>query len=455
MDSLFIILVPCISFIYSIYRSPEKAFLDIYIPILILIPQIFTAKVLFLPELNTAEATIIPIFIVSLFSRFGRWRFTFMDFLVASFIMAKATSEFVNWGYREGMNVIAIQLCEVWAPYSLTKLFILPRKLLVPFLKRIVFLMFIVVLVTVYELIFVSNLFLRIPYRLVFHNSDVDVIALFRYGIKRVAASFVHPILFGLGLSIVIFFNYWLLKSKLWSKNFSFFPIPFFKKSYVIAIALVLGLLATVSRGPILSTVLGFSLVGVGYSHAKYRSLWTRIGLIILVSIVGYSVIQTSLNINKEIASEAASTAIYRLELVDLYYDSIMQRPWLGWGRTGMPVIDNRKSIDNEYLFAGLRNGLIVPFLELFIMFYSMYRLFKRGLNQRNGSDEDSTLAFCLIGIYISLGISLYTVWMGYQIQPLFFIIVGLTEGYLLTNPKDFYTNQVEPYLLKKKLKPY
>lgn len=451
MDSLFLFTLGLISFLYSVFRKPEKAFLDVYLPVLLLIPQIFTSRVFFLPALNTAEITIIPIFIVAVALRFSRWRFTFMDFVIAVFIIIKVYSENLNWGYKEALNVLAVQMCDVWAPYSLAKLFIIPSKLLVPFVRRLVFLMFIIFIVSIYELIYIGDLFVMIPERLIFPGQQENWgLYLFRYGIKRINASFAQPILLGIGFSIVLFLNYWLIKGNLWSKTFKYLPIPFIKKSFIITLALILGLITTFSRGPWLSTIIGFTLVGVGYSKSRHRSLMLRAGLLFLVGVIGYNILETSLDINKRVAGEATGSAIYRIELLDIYYDSIMQRPWTGWGRTGLPVIEGRRSIDNEYLFSALRNGLLIPFLELFIMFYLLYRLFKRGLKHDKEFNEDTTFAFCLIGIFITLGISLFTVYMGLQIEPLFFMMVGLAEGFLHSKPKDFYKNQVEPYKVKK-----
>jgi hypothetical protein len=451
MDSLFIFLLGLISFFYALFRKPEKAFLDVYLPVLLLIPQFFTGRVLILPQLTTAEITIIPIFIVALATRFSRWRFSFMDLMIAAFIMIKVFSEYSNWGYKEAMNVLAIQLCDVWAPYSLAKLFIIPGKLLVPFAKRMVFLMFIVSVVSIYEMIYIGDLFVMIPERLIFQGQQANWgLYLFRYGLKRINASFAQPILLGIGMSIVIFFNYWLIKGKLWSRSFKFLPIPFVKKSVIIMAFLLLGLIATFSRGPLLSTIVGFTLVGIGYSQSRRRSLMIRLGLLFVVGIMGYNIIQTSLDINKGVAGESAGSAIYRLELLDLYYEPVMQRPWLGWGRTGIPVIEGRKSIDNEYLFSALRNGLLIPALEILIMAILIFRLFRRGLRHNKEYNEDTSFAFCLIGIFIMLGISLFTVYMGLQVEPLFFMLVGLTEGYLHSPPKDFYKNQIESYKVKK-----
>lgn len=450
MPEIILLLLLTAAGAYTFVRSPDKAFLDIYLPVLIMIPPIFHGRLFILPELSTSQITIIPIFIMALLLSFSRWKFVLLDLLVCLFIFTKVISEYYNWGSKEAINVLAVNLCNVWAPYSLAKLYLIPNQNLIKFSKRLVFLFFILVVFSAWEFFKLGNLFVLIPQRFLFSGQGYEWGTLYRYGFVRISASFVQPILFAMGLSIALFLNYWICKEKLWTKSFSYLPLPsFLRKSYILTVTLIIGLLATSSRGPQLATLVGFCFVGVGHAKARVRSLFKRLFFLGMVSLMGYIGLQSYFNANKEMASEGQSTVIYRMELLENYYDIVMQKPYLGWGRTGVPIIKGQKSVDNEYLSSALSNGIFIPALEILMFVYIIFRLLRRGLKDKGDQNDDSTLAFVLIGIFFTLSLSLATVYMGLQIEPLVFMMLGLSQGYLLSNPKDFYKNQVESYRIK------
>jgi len=436
--------------IYSFLRSPDKAFLDIYLPVLILLPQIFLGRLFILPELSTSSATIIPIFIMAIVLSFSRWKFTFLDLLISVLIIFKVISEYYTWGTREATNVLAVQLCNVWAPYSLAKLYLISNQNLIKFSKRIVFLLFILVILSAWEFLKLGNLFIMLPQRLFYPGQGNEWGTLYRYGFVRIAASFVQTILFAMGLSIALFLNYWLIKEKLWTRSFKYLPLPSaLRKSYILTVTLIIGLLATSSRGPQLATLVGFCFVGVGQARVRMKSLYKRLFFLGMVGLMSYLSLQSYFNANKEMASEGQSTVIYRMELLENYYDVVMQKPYFGWGRTGVPTIKGQKSVDNEYLSSALSNGLFIPALEISLFVYIIFRLLRRGLKDKGDQNDDSTFAFVLVGIFFTLSLSLATVYMGLQIEPLVFIMFGLAQGYLLSHPEEFYKNQVESYRIK------
>jgi hypothetical protein len=89
------------------------------------------------------------------------------------------------------------------------------------------------------------------------------------------------------------------------------------------------------------------------------------------------------------------------------------------------------ESIDNYYLLLTLMHGLLSMLLLVGIMVWLMVRLLIHGLNEPPGHNS---LALCFMGIILSILISLATVYLGENVLPAFFFILGWAEG-LLKDP--------------------
>jgi hypothetical protein len=456
MEWLFLLLLGFGTFIYACIKTPEKAFLNVYISVLILTPQIFSAKIPGLPELNFGQITVIPIFLVALIiaivvkEKINNFYVGILDLLILGYVICQMISEYLNWSGREATNVLAEQLCNTLAPYLLARQYIIPRNLTIKFARRIVFLLFVVVLLSIYEFRFLANPFISIFQRLIYHEQGYEWPLLLRYGFKRIGGSFVQPILFAMGISIGIFLHYWLCKNKLWRKTFKYLPISFFRKPLIITLVLGIGLIVTFSRGPLLSAVIGLLIVGIGFSKRRFQSFVIRMAIICIIGFVGYHVAKSSTEINSSVAGDTEGSAAYRFTLYNNYIGVVYQRPYWGWGRQGVPVVGDQKSIDNEYLLIALRHGLTTLTFFVAFLIWAMIRLLKRGLLDNKYENADSSLAFAFLGIIIMLSISLITVWLGLQTEPLLFIILGWISGFLHTKPKDFYEHQIAPELSKR-----
>ena len=81
-----IIFIPALIAAYVAFAySPEKAFLLVYIPVLLLLPEYYRWMAAGLPDPTFSEATIIPIVMAFLLKRRSPWMFTFTDLLVFGF----------------------------------------------------------------------------------------------------------------------------------------------------------------------------------------------------------------------------------------------------------------------------------------------------------------------------------------------------------------------------------
>jgi heme A synthase len=121
-------------------------------------------------------------------------------------------------------------------------------------------------------------------------------------------------------------------------------------------------------------------------------------------------------------------SALYRKVLMEKYLDIALEHAWLGWGRNTWPKVDGMESIDNYYLLLSLMHGLPASALLLALMLWMAVRLLRQGLTEPSGHNS---LSFCFLGMIISVIVSLATVYLGENVLPALFFVLGWAEGFL------------------------
>ena len=94
-------------------------------------------------------------------------------------------------------------------------------------------------------------------------------------------------------------------------------------------------------------------------------------------------------------------------------------------------------SIDNYYLLLTLMHGFVSLFFLLAILLTSIVRLMMRGMAHPPPALPGSDLAFTLAGIQVAILITIATVFMGGQVVPIFALITGWAEGFLIGRPNQ------------------
>lgn len=413
-------------------RSTSSVFLNVYLPVLLVLPQSFYAVTSGFPRLNFAETTIIPIFIFFLFREGVKWKISLVDFLVLFFILCKFISIYINADLHNAINRLAIMLTDNLAPYVLAKGLIYCKNLNVDFARRFVFCLFIDVLISFFEAVTSINPHSDLTSILFFPGNPS--IPLTRYGMTRIVGPFGVALFYGIAICLAILMNYWLIKNRYWKPNFSRLPTLLFTKGTIIAIVLFIGLFLNLSRGPWLACILALILMGMGFSKKPFSSFVFRGLVIAAILMIVYSVYSYYTEIPAEFASsETEATAAYRFKLIDIYLSVAWEKPWFGWDV--LPVQEQNISVDNQYLYLFLSNGVLALFFYTAAMFWVTLRLFLRGLKTRKSNFKDSNLAFALMSLLFALELNFFTVYMGEQIEPIFFLILGWAEGMLVHKP--------------------
>jgi len=417
----------------ALFRSPERAFLNVYLPVLILLPHIFNAEIQGLPDFTFGQAAILPIFLIAAVTRIWRWRLSILDLLVVAYVAACVYSEGYTTGFPLGRKLFVEMCGNVLFPYLLAKVLIHRGGYTVAFAKRFVFLIFVDILLSSYEMRFVSNPYIG-WFRYFFPGQGYDWPALFRYGFVRIGGPFAQPILFGTIIGVAILLHYWLVKQKVWEIRFRLLPPLPLSKSMIITIGLLFGLLMTLSRGPVLSTLVGGIIIGIGFSPTRIHSFIIRL---LVVSAVGFMAYQTYLyyvEINKYLAeSELIGNIAYRGEMNREYAELAFKKAWWGWGNTGWPRLSGIKSVDNQYLWLLVKHGVVGLGTLLLTIGAIMLRLFYRGIMVPKKFRFESALAFTFLALLVAMATSFITVYMGMQTEPIFFMIIGWAEGFVIS----------------------
>ncbi|MEO8126813.1 MAG: O-antigen ligase domain-containing protein, partial [Bryobacteraceae bacterium] len=261
--------------ILAFSKSPQLAFIAVYIPTLLCLPDYYRWNIPGLPDPSFSHAVALPIAGAYLLRGAPRWKFSFTDILVFGFASCVGYSEFLNAGYSEAQNLLFDMVCLVVLPYVLTKALVEPFGLRVEFGKQLVMCLFWISVVSVWEFKFA-----RTPWRMlldpIFPGQADGWVTTFRWGFARIAGPYGHAILAGGILMAGYRIQRWLHWSDLWERKFKNLSSSY-TKAQIVTAGLVAGILMTMVRGPWLGGFLAAGVVAIG--RAKQR--WLAIGVIL------------------------------------------------------------------------------------------------------------------------------------------------------------------------------
>ncbi len=409
--------------------TPGRALIWLYVPVLLVVPDTFHAITPGLPDPSANVAVMIPLFFATLIA-YGRfWRPSVADVLVIAMACAMAWSEFLAAGYSEAQNLLSGTLFQIIAPYLVARLAIDREGLHVDLAKRIVIVMFAIALIGLFEFRFGWNPFLTLPERTLFPGQGLGWVTTFRHGFARVAGPYAHCILAGMMMILAYRLNRWLEWGGHWEPTFRRFPNLPLSKGRLITIALLIGSITTIARGPWLGGLLGAILVNAGRHPNRKKAFALGLGTLVLLSVPGYLAFQAYLDVAPGMEmTMSQETAMYRKVLFEKYYAIALDQAWFGWGRNTWPKLPGMASIDNYYLLLSLMHGVLTTALLAALIAWMSLRLFRKGMSE---PAEASSLAFTFLGIIIAFAVSMVTVYLGENVVPAFFLLLGWAEGYV------------------------
>lgn len=417
---------------WCIKKGPQRAFLDVYLVVLLCLPAYYRWMAPGLPDPNLNQAAIVPIALYFFLRNKRKWRFSVTDLLVGVFAFSCAYSEYKAAGYAEAQNLVAEMLLSVLFPYVLAKGMIEPYGLRIPFAKRYVILLFGVALLSIFEFRMGYSLYQRVlgPF---FPWQGMGWVTTFRWGFARVAGPFAHAILAGLIFVTGFRLARWLEWSGHWEKKFKFWPNHPLTKAQIISIGVFGGVIMSLCKGPWLGGIVGAAIVAIGRTKKRWAALGIVAALALCIGLPAGIMALKWASVPRHLAkSVSQETAAYRKELLDKYIDIAMEHALFGWGRNTWPKVAGMPSIDNHYLLLSLMHGLMALLSLWGIMLTTSVRLFWSSMRRPPPKPLGSDLGFTLCSIYGVFAMTVLTVYMGEQTVPVFFLFTGWADGYLL-----------------------
>jgi len=448
-----IILLPAVACWVALARWPiRKVFLNVYLPVVFLLPQYYAVRFPHLPPLSFADCAILPLGADLFVKEIRYWRFDWMDLWVVLFAISGGLSEGLSTALADGTwrNLLAVNgppvdqniangllqtfeaVCTMVLPYMLGKLLIerhgvdaaSARKRTV---RRMVVLMAVVAGISVIDFLTGRSVWQTVG-RHLFPDQIVGWTVQKRWGFGRAAGPFAHAILAGMIFLMGLIYCFWLrMFAPNWGTRRVFSGMALTVRGLVLW-AIVAGLLMTQSRGPWIGVGLALVMALLLSKLPLGKAVTAFICVMAVFSVVAYSYGKryTEGDIN-HVASEAQRNAIYRRMLIRTYLPLIRERKAFGWGTLTLPTMNGQKSVDNEYLLLAAAQGLTGLGLFLFILLGSGIRLFR--LAQRKLEMEDKALVFAHLTVLMGLMTSLTTVYLGEQALILLFLVVGWIHG--------------------------
>jgi hypothetical protein len=414
------------SLYYLLKDRQDLAFLNVYLPCLILLPDYYEIRVPSLPPMSAATWALLPLAISLLFYPTPRLELRRMDLWVTLFILSFAASELLREASpKDGATMLGGYVFRNLFAYIVARRLIEPR-LRVATVQRIVLLFICLTPFILWEYRMSVNPWIEIGQR--FFHMDIDLGLSTRNSHIRVQATFGHAILASMMFSIAFLMNCFLVEVYKRNKTRLGAMICRLERYHVPAFLLLSFLLLGQSRGPQLSTVVGYSILQI--PRFRYLKLAAFIA-VVLLAITGSAVYSFfdayTRAINNGTLSETQQSAVYRRDLLTNYEPVAEKGGWLGYGALSVPQAGGQKSIDNAYLVTRLVQGKFGYYLFLLIMAECIVTTGYRAFSFR--SAESRYFAFVFLAAMIGLFQALYTVYLGAQIAPVLFLLLGWSQS--------------------------
>ena len=248
-------------------RGPERAFLNVYLPALLLLPQNFGWTIS--GQLTFADTAILPIAALLLLRSKPKWQWSTIDFLVIGYVAISVVAEGMNKGYKLGSQNLALQeLFSILLPYFAAKQMFRHPEFAVDVAKRIAVSLTIVAIVSVYEFRMGSDLF-TLPF-----VAFSPAYGMLRGGFMRTAGPYGHALTLGVMMAIGFRLARWLEWNGVWNDRIRLLQIS---KIRFCELSIVAGSIMSLSRGPLLAAACGAVVVSVCRAQNRKRAILSLI----------------------------------------------------------------------------------------------------------------------------------------------------------------------------------
>jgi hypothetical protein len=425
-----IFLLPGLLSLYLVIRGRiETAFLSVYLPALLLLPDGYALRIPHLPAISAAQSALIPIGAVALYRLLRSGIPSLMDILVALFIVSSTASEVLRERVmNDGIFTALISFISIFLAYAAGRMMIEPGLRLVT-VRRFVILALLLGPLGLYEWRMGQSLYGVIGQR-VFNLDSVRAFIQLRSGRGRMAVSFNDAELAGMVFGIAAALNVWLVYLRKWGSTANLGRLlAWFEKYHIPGLILLLYVFLTQSRGPMLAVGAAYLILQIPrFKNKKAATVFVAI-LIAVAAVSAYQYFSHYTNVSDPgaIVNEQQGSALYRFQMNELYQPIVKQGGFLGWGILSRPVLPGMFSVDNEFLLVHLAYGNAGYILFILIAMETFRRLIVR--SWRLEAPEDQAFAISLLAAMAVFWISIATVFMGEQTPQIAFLLIGWSQS--------------------------
>jgi hypothetical protein len=418
-----LILVPALFCIVVLVREgTQPAFFKVCIPTILLFPTYYFWKVPLLPPFDVAKSVMVPLGVGMCFSNLSSWRLSRVDLWIVLFVLSAGFAEYRVGTFSASIIAIFTQMSGALFPYMAGKLLVEQHGFRVATAKRFVTLLFVVSIISTYEYWAKVNPFRQ--FWSIFFPFDTGWFTQTRWGFGRIAGPYAQSELAGMILLIGILLTLWLSYWGYWELRFRglrFLPL---KKSVAIASTLFVCLFMTQARGPWLGTIVASAIAIIGRSKRVLRTALIVGCVGLVIGLPGF--IAAKRYLDAPTSSDEQQTAQYRQLLWTNYVPIARMGGIWGWGQD-FPKVYLQPSIDNQYLFAWITQGLLGGVLFILLILDPSIGLVRAGLAAQ--ARRDRHFLFSLLGIIAGISVTLATVYLGEQTFEIFFLLLGWSQA--------------------------
>jgi len=424
-----IFLLPGLLSLFLVIRGRiETAFVSVYLPALLLLPNGYIFRVPHLPAISAAQSALIPIGAVAVYRLVRSGLPSIMDILVSLFLISSSISEvFREHVMNDGIFYAITSFISIFLAYAVG------RKLIEPVLRfvtvrRMVVLVLLLGPIGLIEWRLGINLYGLIGDRL-FHLYGVQSGVQFRSGHGRISTSFNDSEIAGIIFGIIAALNVWLVYLNKWQTGADLGKwLSKLEKFHIPGLLLLGYIFLTQSRGPMLAVAAGYVILQIPrFKNTKAASIAAAI-LLIVAAIGAYQYFTRYTNIDpSEVMNEQQGSALYRRQMNEFYQPIVEVGGTFGWGMLSHPILPGMFSIDNEFLLVHLAYGSSGYILFLLITAETFRGLIVR--SWRLQARVDQAFATCMLGAMAVFFISITTAYMGEQTPQIAFLLIGWSQS--------------------------
>jgi O-Antigen ligase len=424
-----LLLVPgLISLFLVLWGSIETAFLSVYLPCLLCLPDDYRLRIPHLPPTTVAEFALVPLGIVGLSRLIRSGSFALMDLLVLLFWASESLSEIlhapvVNDGIFSAMNAFI----------SIVLAYMAGRKLIEPDLRlatvrRFVTLVLLDGIPGVYEWRMGQSLYGMLGQKFLGIPAVSEGVQI-RNGHGRMGSVFGGGEPGGIAFGMTFCLNAWLVYLRRVKDSVDLGKtLTKLEKYHLPELLLFLYVLMTESRGPLFA--LGAAYLILQVPRFKYTGLMTIVVAVLLVG--GYMAMSAYFdsytNVTQaNVTSEQQGSALYRKEMNKVYPPIAEKGGWTGYGVLGVPHVEGKMSIDNHYLLVHLAWGRLAYYLFILIAWENIRILLMRSWQLK--AFKDRAFVFSMLAAMAVLWFTLLTVYLAAQMPQISFLLIGWIQS--------------------------